>query len=57
MRDSSCLWSPKLSRKEEAVLWVAKHVVAKHCGMQFAAIDFMVSSPHTAPQEQQVIDG
>jgi len=57
MRDSSCLRSSKLSRKEEAVMWVAKHVVAKHCGMQFAAIDFMVSSPHTAPHEQQVIDG
>jgi hypothetical protein len=37
-------------------MWVAKYVVAKQCGMQFAAIDFMVSSPQTALQEQQVID-
>jgi len=36
MRDSSCLRSPKLSRKEEEVMWPAKHMVAKQYGIQYA---------------------
>jgi len=41
---------PKIISQRRGSYVGCKHFVAKHCGMQFAAIDFMVSSPHTAPK-------